>query len=166
MQNGLATDEKILEESIEITKSGNGALPQVGTAAETFDYAGAYTVKAFIVSETTLKEKITSQTKTSLGGTSFSTKDIVLSYGEITPNYGERTIRIKTHATVTLETTIDEQKLKTAFAGKSDKEIQGTLETFPEIKKLELSLKPDWFSTGIPKSTDRITIIIEPGVEE
>lgn len=161
----LKQSEKILEESIEVTKAGTGSVPPVGTAAEAFDYAGSYTVKAFILSEDAVLQKIAEKAGSSLSGTEFEIAGTKLSYGEITPNYAEGTVRVKAHAEVVLQSKIDEAELKASFAGKGDKEIQAALDGFPEIKRLNLVFKPDWFVSSIPDSLDRIEVVIEPGEE-
>jgi hypothetical protein len=39
------------------------------------------------------------------------------------------------------------------------------LETFPAIKRIEVRFDPEWFVTSVPKSADRVVILMEPGEE-
>lgn len=161
----LMSDEKVLEEVMEITPENQAALPVAGTAGSSFEYQNTYKVRAFIFSEKAVKEKIAAQMNQKVSDIEFQPKDITLTYGESIPNYTDGTLRLKTHAAVTLESVIDRDTLVDELLGKDEQEINTLLDSHPEIKKIQIEIKPQWFSTVIPKSKDRVIVTIEPGEE-
>ncbi len=64
-----------------------------------------------------------------------------------------------------LESRIDEPKLKAALLGKDADGIQGVLGTFPAIKKIEVGFHPSYFTSVIPKASERVNILLMPGEE-
>lgn len=162
----LSSGERVLEEGMEIVSQSKSALPLVGTAASSFDYEDTFKVRAFIFSEKTIEEKVSVQGEQNIGGVPFKPTNIVLTYGESAPNFSDGSVRIKTHALVTLESVIDKDRLTAGLLGKDAEEISVALESFPEVKKIQIDFKPQWFSAVVPKSKDRVTIFVEEGEEE
>lgn len=166
IKSQLSSGERVLEEGMEIVSQSKSALPLVGTAASSFDFEDTFKVRAFIFSEKTIEEKVSAQGEQNIGGVPFKPTNIVLTYGESAPNFSDGSVRIKTHALVTLESVIDKDRLTAGLLGKDAEEISVALESFPEVKKIQIDFKPQWFSAVVPKSKDRVTIFIEEGEEE
>lgn len=164
IRSGLSEDEKVLEEELEIIPGGTTTLPQAGTAATAFDYRNTFKIRAFIFSEKKIREAFEAASRTELQGISFRPVSITLEYGESLPNYSEGTVRLKAHALIALESVIDQEKLREAILGQDAEGIEQTLESFPSIKKIEVNFDPRFISS-VPKSKDRVMILVEPGEE-
>lgn len=161
----LVSGERMLKENLDVVAKGDATLPLSGTPATSFEYKATFTIRGFIFSEQTIKEKITTEGQTTVANVLFRPTIIDLSYGEATPDYDKKTVRLKIHAVVTAESVIDRAKLLTAMLGKDESGINTLLESFPEIKKVEIIFKPQWFTSTIPSVQDRVTIVVEPGEE-
>ncbi len=163
VQGELLGGERVLEENLDIVPTGTLTPPLSGTVATSFEYRNAFRVRGFIFSEEAIKQKITESGESKQGNVTFQPKNIALSYGEAIPDYDAKKIRLKVHATIDAESVIDTEKLRSAIAGKSTDEINAMLASFPEIKKIEIVFKPQWFSSTVPSSESRVTVVVEPG---
>ncbi len=161
----LLPGEKVLEENMDIFSLEDATLPLSGTAAQSFQYKNTFKVRSFVFSEEILKQRILSRGQTVLGGTIFRPVSVVLTYGEAVPDFEAKTVRLKTHASVTSESVIDRDKFLEAIMGKDEEGINATLGAFPEIKKLEIVFKPQWFTSSVPNAEGRVTLLVEPGEE-
>lgn len=161
----LLPGEKVLEDNMDIFSVEDVALPLSGTAAQSFEYKNTFKVRSFIFSEEILKQQILSRGQVVLGGMVFRPVSVQLTYGEAVPDFEAKTVRLKTHAIVTSESVIDREKFLKAILGKDEEGIDATLSAFPEIKKLEIVFKPQWFMSSVPNSEGRVTLLVEPGEE-
>jgi len=161
----LLPGERVLEENIDIVSLGDASLPLSGTTASSFEYKNTYRVRGFIFSEEVLKQRILSQGEELVSGVLFRPVSVVLSYGEAVPDFEAKTIRLKTHAVVTSESVLDREKFLAAILGKDEAGIDATLGAFPEIKKIEIVFKPQWFGSSVPAAESRVTVLVEPGQE-
>lgn len=143
----------------------DATLPLSGTAAQSFQYKNTFKVRSFVFSEEILKQRILSRGQTVIGGTIFRPVSVQLTYGEAVPDFEAKTVRLKTHASVTSESVIDRDKFLKAIMGKDEEGINATLSAFPEIKKLEIVFKPQWFTSSVPNAEGRVTLLVEPGQE-
>lgn len=161
----LLPGERVLEENIDILALEDASLPLSGTAATSFEYKNVFKIRGFVFSEDTLKQRILSGGEEMVGGIAFRPVSVVLSYGEAVPDFNAQTVRLKTHAVVASESVIDRDKLRLAILGKDEAGIDELLDSFPEIKKIEIVFKPQWFGSSVPDSEDRVTVLVEPGEE-
>ena len=161
----LQPNEKILEDLIEIIPQNKMAPPLAGTAATSFDYQDDYTAKSFAFSEDSLKEKIRIQGEGTINGVLFRPTAITLSYSDSVANYSDGTLRLKVHAVVVSESVIDRDTLTNDFLGKDESGINTILTGHPEIKKVEVNFKPQWFSAVVPTTRNRVLLFVEPGEE-
>lgn len=161
----LKAGEKILEENIDIVALKDAELPLSGTVASSFEYKNTYVIRSFVFSEDVIKQKIETQGKETVGGVMFHPVSMVLTYGESPTDYDKQTVRLKAHALITSESAVDEEKFKNAILGKDEEGINTLLSSFPEIKKLSIIFKPQWFTSTIPSNIDRVTVVMEPGEE-
>ena len=163
VKSELLPGERILEENLDIVSQNDAALPLSGTVATSFEYENVYRIRGFVFSEEAIKQHIHSQGKNMVSGVLFQPVDTVLSYGEAVPDFDARTVRLKTHARVISESVINRDAFKEAILGKDEQGIDEALASFPEIKKIEIAFKPQWFTRTVPKSDGRVTVFIEPG---
>lgn len=161
----LLPGEKILEENLDIVALKDETLPLSGTAATSFDYVNTFKIRGIVFSEDALKTRILSGGEETAGGILFRPVSTVLSYGEGIPDFGAETMRFKVHATVASESVIDREKFLAEILGKDGAGIDTTLNAFPEIKKVSINFKPQWFTSTVPSSKNRVTIFVEPGEE-
>lgn len=166
VQPELLSGERVLEENLDIVPLGNMALPLSGTVATSFEYKNTFKVRGFIFSEEAIKQKIMESGAQTLDGVAFRPTTVTLSYGEAIPDYEAKKVRLKVHAVVGSESVIDKEKLLNAILGKNTAEINGLLASFPEMKKVEITFKPQWFSSSIPTAKSRVTITVAPGSAE
>lgn len=165
VESELLPGERVLKESLDLVANPGATPPIVGTAATSFDYQSTYKVRGFVFSEEALKQKILSQGSQTVGGVPFQPVSAVLNYGEAIPDFDGRTVRLKTHASVTSDSVIDRDKLHDEILGKDENGINALLKSYPEIKKIKVVFRPQWFSSVVPSSPGRVTVLVEPGEE-
>jgi len=164
--NDLSRGEKLLEENLEVTSQSNAGLPLSGTVGQSFEYKKTFRVRGFIFSEEAIKEKIMMQGEQMINDIAFRPTMVTLSYGEALADFEGKKLRLKVYATVDSESVIDTDKVMTAILGKKSDSINESLAAFPEIKKMEIIFKPQWFSSTVPSSEERVTIVVDPGSAE
>lgn len=161
----LLPDERALDEQIDIAASVPIALPQIGTAANAFEYRGVFRVRAFVFSERTIREKAESVVEKDIGGIRFRPVSVSITYGDSVPDFSGGAVRLRAHASVTMESDIDRDMLKTALLGKNEDGIKQALHDFPAVKKINVIFRPERFVKSIPDSEGRVTLLVEPGEE-
>ena len=161
----LLPGERLLEDNIDIVSQNDAALPLSGTVATSFDYVNSFQVRGFVFSEDAIKQRILSGEKNMVSGVLFQPVDVMLDYGEAVPNFGERTVRLKAHMRVISESVINRENFQKQILGKDEQGIDQVLTTFPEIKKIEIAFKPQWFTRTVPDAESRVTVLVEPGEE-
>jgi len=65
-----------------------------------------------------------------------------------------------------MESDIDEEKLRGMLLGKNEEGIKQVLESFPEIKNIQVLFHPEWFVSSIPNSLERVSIVTLPGEDK
>lgn len=161
----LSPDERVLDEQIDIAASVPIAVPQVGTAANAFEYRGVFRVRAFVFSEKAIREKVENAVEKDLGGIRFRPVSVSIAYGDSVPDFAGGAVRLRAHALVTMESDIDRDALRAALLGKDEDGIRQALHDFQTVKKINVVFRPEWFVKSIPDSEDRVTIVVEPGEE-
>jgi hypothetical protein len=166
IEETLSSGERILEENLEIVASMNSTLPTAGTVATSFEYKNTFSVRGYIFSETAIKDIIKAKGEETINGVAFRPTTIALSYGEAIPDYENKKVRLKVRAIVDSESVIDQERLLQEILGKDGDGVNEVLSTFPAIKKIEIIFKPQWFTSTVPSSKGRVTIVLEPGSAE
>ncbi len=162
----LAAGERVLEENIDVTSLGSATLPLSGTTATSFEYKNTFKVRGFLFSEESIREKIRTKGEETVNGVLFRPTAVTLSYGEAIPDYEGKKVRFRVHAVVDSESVIDKEKILDGLLGKNGDEVNDALLSFPEIKKLQIIFKPQWFVSTVPSSRNRVTVLQEPGSAE
>jgi hypothetical protein len=88
-------------------------------------------------------------------------RDISFEYGDATTDYGKGSVYVRTRVTAAFVSEIDTESLKDEFLGKGADEIREALGKHPEIRKIEINLKPKFFTFSVPKDKKRVTVRIE-----
>lgn len=163
VQKTLTPGERILEENLEITPTANASLPIAGTVATSFEYKNTFSVRGFIFSESAIKDIIRAKGEETTNGVLFRPVTLTLSYKEAVPNYEEKKVRLKVHAIIDSESVIDTEELVNAILGKDGDGVNEALTRLPAIKKMDIIFKPQWFTSVVPASKSRVTVVVEPG---
>jgi len=161
LENSIVAGEVYLKESLQITPLEAGNRPKEGLAANTFEYTRTYKMKAFLVQENLLKNKIEAAAAKEANGVHVVVSKIAIDYGEIAPNYDDNTVNIKLHATISKVADLDKESLKTKLLGRSPEAIEAFLGENPGVQKIELNFEPKWFGSSIPKQPSRVDVVIE-----
>ncbi len=165
-RNQLGSDEKILEDQIDIVAVAPATVPQTGTPATAFDYKNNFKVRAFVFSEKAVREKVDNANEKNFRGIRFRPVSSNITYSESVANFSEGKLRLVAHALVTMESDIDKDALREAMLGKNKNDMQNALSSFPEVKKIEVVFYPEWFVESVPSSQNRVTVIIKSGENE
>ena len=165
VQSELAPGEKVLDEQLDITVSSPATVPQVGTVANAFEYKNTFKFRAFIFSEKVVAEKVAVSSGKRLQEIKLKPVASTLTYSESVANFSEGILRLRAHAEVTMESDIDREALRTALLGQNEDIIQEVLKNFPEVKKIEVIFRPQWFIRSIPNAEDRVILLIEQSEE-
>ncbi|HLC95458.1 MAG TPA: hypothetical protein VJH89_03135 [Patescibacteria group bacterium] len=166
IRGDLSPDEKILDEHIDITTAVPTTVPSIGTVTNTFEYANTFLLRAFVFSEKLVKENIENASAKTIHGIVFKPISSSITYSDSTVNFSEQTLRLRAHAQITMESVVDRDALQKAFLGKNETDFQQAINTFPEVKKINVLFHPKWFVESVPDSKDRVIIIVEPGEME
>lgn len=159
----IDASEKILEGQIEVITTTPPALPSVGTVANTIEYRGIFKVKSVVFLEKSVKEKIESMDEKNIQGISLRLVSSNITYDDSLVDFTLGTVRIRANALLTMESVINIEKLRQMLSGKDMKSIEQSLSDFPELKSIRIIFYPEWFVQRVPKSENRISIIVDPG---
>lgn len=159
----MTSEERVLDEQVDITPVASPQLPGVGTVASALEYKGTFKLRAFIFSEKTVKEKIDATSEKNIQGILFRSVSSTITYSDSSADFASGTLKIKAHALVTMESDIDKEKLKEALLGKNESGIGQTLKNFPEVKNIQVVFSPQWFVQSIPSSSSRVSVTVLPG---
>lgn len=155
-------DDRFLAASADVTLVGAPSAPQAGIAAPSFEYVAKWKGKVFVFSESALREKATTLLKSSAGKENGMTvRDMSFEFGDATPDYEKGLLYIRARVTTLFVSQIDTESLKSDFLGKGTEEIKEALGRHSEIKKIEINLKPKFFSFSVPKDRSRVTVRVE-----
>ena len=166
LEQNMASGERLLEENLEINGEASSTLPIIGTTATSFSYKNTFKIRGMIFSETAIREKILAKGEQSINDVVFRPVSLSLSYGETIPDYEGKKVRLKVHAIVDSESVIDKDKLLQDLLGKDGDGVNEVLTSYPAIKKIEITFKPQWFTSVVPSSASRVTVVVEPGSTE
>ncbi len=161
----LQPGERVLEESLDIVAQKDALLPLSGTVASSFEYKNTFKVRGFVFSEEAIKQNILSQREKTISGITFRPVSVVLTYDDVLPDFDGRSVRLKVHAVISSESVIRREDFLNEILGKNEEGINALLGSFPEVKKIEIHFKPQWFTTTVPNAAGRVTLFIEPGQE-
>lgn len=161
----LRPGERILEENLDIVSLRDASLPLSGTVATSFEYQNTFTVRGFIFPEDTLKKRIIDNGEERVSNIVFRPVSVMLTYGDAVPDFTNGTVRLKTHAVIASDSVIDREALMRDILGKNASGIDTLLGSYPAIKKIEINFKPHWFTSTVPNSDSRVTLLLESGQE-
>ncbi len=164
-QKDLGTDWKFTADSEDIAIVGVPTHPNIGIAAQSFDYQTSFRGRVYAFSEAEVKEKASAllTEKINQEDPTLRLDSVAISYDEAVPDYDAGTLSLKVTASATFLSTVDTGKLRDDLLGKGSGDIKAVLERHPEIKKIEINQKPDFFALSIPKNKDRVTVILKKG---
>lgn len=164
LSNDLAQNERFIPETFDIAVVGSPSAPGVGSIAASFEYKATFHAKAFVFSEDELKDRAVAvlRKKSSIDD-GFEARDVTFRYEGGTADYPTGTFRFKTNVNALFVASIDIGALREDFLGKKADEIKPILEKHPEVKNIEIELKPKGFSFAVPKDRKHVTVtVVQP----
>jgi len=160
----IAGNERFIKETFDVSPVGSPSVPTVGSVASSFEYRATFHGKAFVFSEDELRDRAaaTLRKKASVGD-GFSTKNVAFRYDGGTPDYSAGTLHFKVGVNALFVASIDTVALREDFLGKKQDEIRQVLESHPEVKNIDIEIKPKGLSFAVPKDRTRVFVtVVEP----
>jgi hypothetical protein len=161
LSRDLAQNERFIPETFDIAVVGSPSAPGAGSVASSFEYKATFHAKAFVFSEDELKDRAVAllRKKSSIDD-GFEARDVTFRYEGGTADYQAGTFRFKANVNALFVASIDIGALREDFLGKKADEIKPILEKHPEVKNIEIELKPKGFSFAVPKDRKRVTVTV------
>lgn len=163
IRSKLGADERFVSGSEDIVMQGAATYPDIGIAARSFEYRATFKGRAYVFSEEPVKKSIETLLLEKIGKESvtLAPEDISITYDEAVPDFDSGTLSIKTTVSATLFSKVDTEKIRDNLVGKNSDDIKALLDQFPEIRKIEIDLKPNFLALSVPKNKDRVTVILK-----
>lgn len=163
IRSKLGADERFVSGSEVVAMQGSATYPDIGIVAQSFEYRATFKGRAYVFSEGSVKKSIETLLLEKIGKESVTLmpEDISITYDEAIPDFDSGTLAIKTTVSATLFSKVDTEKIRESLTGKNSDDIKALLEQFPEIRKIEIDLKPNFLALSIPKNKDRINVILK-----
>jgi hypothetical protein len=168
VEASLEAGEKVLTEAIETSILSSSASPQSGAVTDIFDYQVRFKAQALVFSEEALKQSITDIFKAKNAGKqpALTVKEVKIEYGEPTPDFAAKTLKIRLYADALLEPQLDVEQFKADLLGKSEDEIEDVLQGYPQVDKLTINFWPEFLISSIPSKGDRVTVSLDSQLGE
>jgi hypothetical protein len=162
----LLDTEKIEESGIQITEQSVEPTLHEGLSGTSIASTFHYAAKAYIVSEGTLERALlradTNDEKMTTTGKKLLPKSASVDTLELIPDFQNGGGKLRVTASITLMPEIDIDSLRDEFLGQKSDILKQVLNAHPEILKMNLEVTPRFFIQYIPKSKDRVTVVIAP----
>jgi hypothetical protein len=165
IEGTLENGEKIEDNGIELTAMEEEPLLHEGLSGNTLPTTFRYQVKAYIVSTDVVERALfrilsTNEKRTTSGGLPLLPKTIAIDTLELIPDFKLGGGKLKTTASIVFTTDIRTDALRNELLGKQADELRGILDKHPEIAKMNLDMKPNFFLKYIPKDPGAVTVIV------
>ncbi len=161
----LLDGEKIEESGIELLPLPEEPLLHEGIAGSTVEVVFHYKVKAYIISEHTVERAVLRARGTGDKGTTgllLIPQTVTVDTLEIIPDFQTGGGKLKVTASLVLMPEINNDALLEELIGKQSDTLKEILNRHPEIVKMNLEVKPNFFIKYIPKNKSQINIVIAP----
>ncbi|HWQ60131.1 MAG TPA: hypothetical protein VN420_03215 [Candidatus Fimivivens sp.] len=157
----IASNERYIQDTFEISVIGNPSVPAVGSLASTFEYKATYHGKAFVFSEDELRARAAAILRKSLMiGDPYVTKDVAFRYEGGTADFKALTIHFKAGVSAVFVASVDSVSLRNDFLGKNSDEIKQALTKHPEVRDVEIDLSPKGLTFSVPKDPKRVSVTV------
>ncbi|NTW14091.1 MAG: hypothetical protein HGA31_03620 [Candidatus Moranbacteria bacterium] len=159
LSSDSSADERFVPDSIGVSVIGTPVHPEAGFATESFEYKIKYSGKAFLFSESKLKQAAGDlMVKNSALGEEYTVQDITVEYLARQADYVAGNYPIGIRATALFVASVDINSLRNDLLGKNLKDVQTVLDRHPEVGKVEIS----WpLPTPLPGKTSQIKIVMK-----
>jgi hypothetical protein len=159
----IGAGAKLLPEAVEETVLSSSASPQAGAVADAFEYRVRFKARALVFSEEELKGALSEMFEKQNEGKqpSLFVKDVDLEYGEPTPDFSAKDLRIKVHAVAVLEPKLDISRFKSDILGKGEEGIAAVLQQYPQVDKISVNFWPEFLTDKVSSESGRVTVILE-----
>ena len=163
IKNKLGADNILLDDALSFEVMDYSVFPQEDSVTENFEYQVKIKIKALSFSNKELDEKINSFIRNKLAQQNI-TMDIISvnkEYGRADIDFGKKTIKTELRIKVNSKADIDADRIAEYLVNKNKSEINEVLEDFPEIKKIEATINPNFISNKFPGYQSRIKVRIQ-----
>ncbi len=160
IQKRLEEGDKTIIESVEKSIVSSEASNKVGDKVDGFSYTIVQKVKLISFSENDIIQLAETIAEKELELGYFLDQDFVLNFRKGIPDFEKKEMAMDIEIKAKAIPSIDENKVKSGIAGKSEEEIKNFLASFEEIKKAEVSFEPIWLKR-ISISQEKITVNIK-----
>ncbi|MCX6765610.1 MAG: hypothetical protein NT136_01455 [Candidatus Moranbacteria bacterium] len=132
---------------------------KVGDLKDNFDYYIKVTARAIAFSEDDTKKIITGVFwQKSEENESVAPVAVQVEYGNISPDFSARIVKIKVHGKIILNPELNLEQLKKDLLGKNEEQIKDTLKNYPQIERIEVDFWPKFFPSRIPSYEKQTTV--------
>jgi hypothetical protein len=159
----LGPGEKFLSDSEDISMDGMPSHPDAGIAGQSFEYRAKWKGRVYVFSETDVKERVNALLLGKIGQDTVppTPEDITVAYDEAASDFDAGILSFNTAVSTRLLSRIDTEKIRDDLLGKGSGDIKAMLDRYPEIQKIEINLKPDFFAFSVPKDKNRVMIVLK-----
>lgn len=163
IKNKLGSDNILLDNAISFEVLDFSVFPEEDSVTENFEYQVKMRVKALVFSSKELEQKVNNAINNKLTQKNISLEviDVNKEFSGANIDFSKKIIKTELKLKVDAKAKIDKDKIVTFLMGKNKNEIDGIIESFPEINKIEASIKPSFISDNFPKYPSRINVKIE-----
>ncbi len=161
----LKEGETVLIDSLLLTERPGATTPTLGAIQASFSYEARFEAKAFIINETSVRERIAKERVTTEGVT-LTPREYDVRYTALLPKYDVGKIDMTVESTVIFQAAIDQEKIKSVLLGQDEAGMRTFLENHPEVERLQVEFHPQLLVSTIPKQASRVTVEIVPSGEE
>lgn len=161
----LKEGETVLIDSLLLTERPGTITPTLGALQASFSYEARFEAKAFIINETSVRERIAKERVTTEGVT-LTPREYDVRYTALLPKYDVGKIDMTVESTVIFQAAIDQEKIKSVLLGQDEAGIRTFLENHPEVERLQVEFHPQLLVSTIPKQASRVTLEIIPSGRE
>lgn len=165
VEGALEDGEKIEDDGIELTAIQEEPPLHEGLSGASLEVTFHYQVKAYLVSTVVVERALfrilsTNERRATNSGLPLLPKSITIDTLDLMPDFTQGGGKLKITASVLFATDIQTDALANELLGTKVDELQSVFDKHPEIAKMSLDMKPNFFIRYIPKEKGAITIII------
>lgn len=156
----------VLPEAVSLEEATYKPSNSVGETIDKFTLSSRMKGSAVVFREADLKDimnRIMAKSGNEETKVNLDSSSVMLDYGKPDVDFNIGTIMIKVHGTNKTNSGIDLEGLKKEILGKNNADLENILSNYPDIEKAEVTYWPPFISSRIPKSADKVNIVLDNG---
>ncbi|KKT89324.1 MAG: hypothetical protein UW87_C0006G0005 [Candidatus Moranbacteria bacterium GW2011_GWC2_45_10] len=157
----LGEGEVIVSQASKIDITDSIPYAQVGDLKSSFDYQVRAKLTAFVVQEKDIKEiSSKSYRESSKKPYEYAIDDVAFEFESAEPDFENKKVLLKVGSQVSARPVFDSEGFKKKLAAKDENQIREVMKGFPQVRNLEISVRPDFLSTT-PRFDSRISLEVK-----